>query len=130
MSTAWMRMPGQTWPGAAVAMAGGVQLTSWKQRRLACCRDVAAEGTAPDARAPHRRWGGAWRYGLQLGLCCVQCCANLTIVLLVTGVMDAVPMTAVTAAVTIERLAPGARVSRSIGIVAVGVGLLLAAYGR
>jgi predicted metal-binding membrane protein len=49
-------------------------------------------------------------------------------ILLVIGVMDLRAMAVVTAAITIERLAPaGERVARAIGAVVVGAGLLLIA---
>ena len=51
-------------------------------------------------------------------------------VLLVIGVMDLRAMAVVTAAITIERLAPaGERVAQVIGAVVVGAGLLLIAQG-
>lgn len=72
--------------------------------------------------------GTAWRHGLRLGLHCSFCCAGLTTILLVTGVMDLRVMAAVTAAITLERLAPaGERVARAIGAIVVGAGLLLIA---
>jgi predicted metal-binding membrane protein len=46
--------------------------------------------------------------------------------LLVLGVMDLRVMAVVTAAITVERLAPaGERVARAIGVVVVGAGLIL-----
>ncbi|HEV8260010.1 MAG TPA: DUF2182 domain-containing protein, partial [Burkholderiales bacterium] len=81
-------------------------------------RDHAREG----------RFGTAWRHGLRLGLHCVHCCAGLTAILLVIGVMDLRAMAVVTAAITVERLAPaGERVARVTGAVAVGAGLFLIA---
>ena len=72
--------------------------------------------------------GTAWRYGLRLGLHCGYCCAGLTAILLVIGVMDLRAMAVVTAAITAERLAPaGERVARAIGAVAVLAGLFLIA---
>ena len=47
----------------------------------------------------------------RLGLRCSYCCANLIAMLLVIGVMDLSAMTAVTAAITVERLAPAACVN-------------------
>jgi predicted metal-binding membrane protein len=68
--------------GAIVLLAGAVQFTAWKAHRLGCCRDAARRGPAsPSAVA-------AWRHGLRLGLHCVRCCANLTTILLVVGIMD------------------------------------------
>lgn len=101
--------------GVVVVLAGGVQLSAWKARRLACCR-AGGVPAAPGA-------AGAWRHGLHLGLECARCCAGLTALLLVLGVMDLRVMAVVTTAITAERLAPG-------GVhVARGVGALLAAAG-
>jgi predicted metal-binding membrane protein len=70
----------------------------------------------------------AWKHGLRLGLHCSLCCAGQVAVLLVVGVMDLGAMAVVTAAMTVERLAPaGEQVARAIGIVGVGAGLLLIA---
>ena len=70
----------------------------------------------------------AWRHGLRLGLHCSYCCAGLTAIFLVIGIMDLRAMAIVTAAITVERLAPdGERAARAIGAVAVVAGLLLIA---
>jgi len=111
--------------GAVVLTTGALQFTAWKARLLACCREAPGRGRAlpPDA-------GTAWRHGLRLGLQCSRCCAGLTAVLLVTGVMDLRAMAVVTAAITAERLAPdGGRVARAIGAVAAGAGLFLIVRG-
>lgn len=72
--------------------------------------------------------GTAWRYGLYLGFQCMKCCAGLMGILLVTGIMDLKAMGFVTAAITIERLAPrGERIARALGVVVIGVGLFLIA---
>jgi predicted metal-binding membrane protein len=72
--------------------------------------------------------GAAWRHGLRLGLHCSTCCAGLTAILLAVGVMELRTMVAVTAAITVERLAPaGERVARVLGGVVVGAGLFLIA---
>jgi predicted metal-binding membrane protein len=69
---------------------------------------------------------------LLLGLRCSQCCAGLTAILLVIGVMDLRAMAVVTGAITVERLAPaGERVARAIGVIIIGTGLfLIAQTGR
>jgi len=111
--------------GLIVVLAGALQLTGWKARQLACCR--AAPGWPP------RRAWAAWRYGVRLGLRCVRCCAGLTAILLVMGVMDLRAMAVVTAAVTVERLAPGGgRAARATGALAIalGVAVLVRAAGR
>ncbi|WP_242352283.1 MULTISPECIES: DUF2182 domain-containing protein [Anaeromyxobacter] len=109
--------------GGVVLVAGACQLTAWKARHLACCREAPGRGRALPAGA-----GTAWRHGLRLGLHCTFCCAGPTAVLLVVGVMDLRAMAVVTAAITVERLAPaGERVARATGALAVGAGLLLIA---
>jgi predicted metal-binding membrane protein len=109
--------------GVVVLMAGSFQLTGWKVRRLACCRESPGRGRTLPADA-----GMAWRHGLRLGLHCSHCCVGLMAILLVIGVMDLRAMAVVAAAITVERLAPaGARVARATGAVAVGAGLLLIA---
>jgi len=109
--------------GVVVLVAGAIQFTTWKANRLACCREAHVHGCGltPDA-------GTAWRHGLRLGLDCGYCCAGLTVVLLVVGVMDLRAMAALTAAISAERLLPGGeRVARAVGCVVVGEGLLLIA---
>jgi predicted metal-binding membrane protein len=109
--------------GGVVLIAGALQFTAWKARHLACCRETPGRGHTLPADA-----GTAWRHGLRLGLHCGHCCANLIAILLVIGVMDLSAMALVTAAITVERLAPaGERVARATGAVAVGAGSLLIA---
>jgi predicted metal-binding membrane protein len=109
--------------GVAVLIAGVVQLTAWKARHLARCRE--APGHRRTLPADTRT---AWRHGLRLGLHCSHCSAGLIAILLVIGVMDLRAMAVVAAAITVERLAPaGERVARAIGVVVVGAGVLLIA---
>jgi predicted metal-binding membrane protein len=106
-----------------VLIVGGFQFTAWKAHHLACCRQTPGSGRTLPADA-----GTAWRHGLRLGLDCGFCCAGLTAVLLVTGVMDVPAMAVVTSAITLERLVPlGERVAHAIGAAAVGAGLFLIA---
>jgi predicted metal-binding membrane protein len=109
--------------GGVVLAAGALQFTAWKARHLACCREAPGRGRTLPADG-----GTAWRHGLRLGLHCSYCCAGLTSILLVVGVMDLRVMAVVAAAITFERLAPaGERVARAIGSLVVGAGLLLIA---
>jgi predicted metal-binding membrane protein len=104
-----------------VLIVGALQLTPWKARQLACCRELPGHTrTLPaDART-------AWRHGLRLGFCCIYTCAGLTAILLVIGIMELRAMALVTAAITAERLAPrGERVARMIGAVAILAGMFL-----
>jgi predicted metal-binding membrane protein len=107
--------------GVVVSTAGLLQLSTWKSRHLACCRESPARGRTLPADS-----GTAWRHGLRIGLHCSYCCAAMTAVLLVIGVMDLRAMAAVTAAITAERLTPsGERIARAIGVVVIGAGLLV-----
>jgi len=109
--------------GVIVLIAGALQFTAWKARQLACCRETPGRGRTLPADS-----GTAWRHGLRLGLHCSSCCAGLTTILLVIGVMDLRAMAVVAVAITVERLAPaGERVARAIGVVVVAAGVFLIA---
>jgi len=109
--------------GVVVLIAGALQLTAWKAHHLACCREAPGRDRTLPADA-----GTAWRHGLRLGLHCSASSGGLTAILLVIGVMDLSAMAVVTAAITVERLAPaGERVARAIGTAVVGAGLFLIA---
>jgi predicted metal-binding membrane protein len=112
--------------GLVMVIAGALQFSRWKARHLACCRGCQSSGPLADGRASPAGPLAALRHGLRLGLHCTQCCAGLTAVLLVSGLMDAPVMLAVTAGITLERLAPaGERCARAVGVVVVGAGVLL-----
>ncbi len=109
--------------GTIIIISGALQFTHWKAQHLAGCREGTRCGHALE---PHS--GSAFRHGLRLGLHCSYCCASLTAILLVVGVMDLRSMILITGAITAERLAPsGLHVARAIGAVAVAVGVLLIA---
>jgi predicted metal-binding membrane protein len=109
--------------GVTVLIAGALQFTAWKARHLSCCREAPVAGRMLSTDA-----GTAWRLGLRLGLDCTCCCFGLTATLLVIGLMDLRAMAVVTAAITLERLAPaGERVAKIIGAGVIGTGLLLIA---
>ncbi|MDE2219866.1 MAG: DUF2182 domain-containing protein [Gammaproteobacteria bacterium] len=113
--------------GAVVLAAGALQFTTWKARQLAACCDGL--GTAGICAACHAGGAGdALRRGLRLGLRCARCCAGLTAVLLAVGVMDLRAMVGITAAITLERLAPAARPAAfTVGGVIGAAGLVMLA---
>ncbi|NPT41765.1 DUF2182 domain-containing protein [Paraburkholderia sp. 1N] len=118
--------------GVIVLIAGALQFTAWKARHLACCREAPGRCLTlcelPALAALPADAATAWRHGLRLGLHCSYCCAGLTTILLVAGVMDLRVMAVVTAAITVERLVPrGERAARVIGAGIVGAGVLLIA---
>jgi len=106
--------------GVVLLVAGGVQLTSWKARQLALCREGSRCGCPPAFNAL-----GAWRHGLRLGVRCSLCCGSLMLALLAIGMMDLIAVAAVTLAISAERLAPAPlRVARVAGVAIVVVGVL------
>ncbi|MDE1179044.1 DUF2182 domain-containing protein [Paraburkholderia sp.] len=112
--------------GSVVAIAGALQLTLWKTRRLACCRTVATRCCA--AASDERRAASAWRDGWRFGVRCCACCAPLTAVLLMLGVMNVRAMIGVTILITAERLAPsGSRVAKAAGVIVMAAGGVLIA---
>jgi predicted metal-binding membrane protein len=112
-----------------VLVAGALQFTAWKRHRLACCREASGCGrTLGRGATLPADAGTAWRHGVRLGLDCAHCCCGLMAILLCLGVMDLRAMAVVTAAITVERLAPaGEHVARAIGVAVVGAGLFLIA---
>jgi predicted metal-binding membrane protein len=109
--------------GVVVLLAGALQFTSWKMRHLVYCREASDHGLTLAANA-----AGSWRHGIRLGFRCLFACANLTVILLVVGVMDLRAMGIVTIAITAERLVhPGEGAARAAGFVAAGAGLILIA---
>ena len=113
--------------GVVVLIAGALQFTAWKAHHLACCRVTPGHGCRVQGlQALQTDTRSAWRHGLRLGLHCSTCCAGLTAVLLVIGVMDLRAMAAITAVITVERLAPeGERVARAVGALVVVAGLVM-----
>jgi len=122
LAAAEMRFPAlaQTVPlatGSVVLIAGLLQFTSWKNRRLACCRAASVRPLRGDAHT-------AWRHGLRLGLNCVHCCAGLTATLLVLGIMDLRAMAVITLATSAERLPlAGKHLARCAGVFLIAGGL-------
>lgn len=100
--------------GPVVLAAGLVQFTGWKRRHLAGCRMDTA------------RLGTGWAQGIGLGWHCIASSAGLMAVLLTIGLMDLPVMALVTAAVTLERLAPdGATAARGVGVAMIGAALFI-----
>lgn len=100
---------------------GLLQFSPWKARQLERCREMPGCCAALRGDA-----GEAWRHGLRLGVNCVRCCLALTVMLLAVGVMDLRAMALVTAAISVERLAPGGtRAARFVGAILVAAGLYL-----
>ncbi|GAC1670105.1 MAG: hypothetical protein NVS9B2_15710 [Steroidobacteraceae bacterium] len=106
--------------GLVVMIAGALQFTSWKTRALLRCRHE--EHCCGSQRMMPR---DALRAGARLGLRCVCCCAALTAILLVTGVMDLLAMTLVNIAISAERLTRSVNVARVVGAGVLTSGIFL-----
>lgn len=108
---------------AVTLIAGLFQFSTWKARHLACWRETPWRVTSPSV---NKR--AALGSGLRLGLECVQSCAGLMAIMMVSGMMDLRAMILMGAAIAAERFAPGGeRVAHAIGGVIVAGGLFLLA---
>jgi predicted metal-binding membrane protein len=102
---------------AVVLLAGLSQFSAWKLRHLASSRVVPVH-----AAAPTDAWT-AWMRGLRVGVHGVSCCAGLTAVLVVNGMMDLRTMSLVTLAMTLERVTPRpGRVAHGTGWIVIATG--------
>jgi predicted metal-binding membrane protein len=103
--------------GVVLLLAGAIQLSPWKIRRLTRCRNTLICGQACPSVLT------AWRHGLHLGIDCSLCCSGFMILLIVADPMSLPYMAALTAAITAERFAPKPRrTAGMIGVVLVVVG--------
>jgi predicted metal-binding membrane protein len=103
----------------AISVAGLSQLSHWKIRQLQCCDSVQVNSSPRDA----------WRSGLRFGIRCASCCAPLTMVLLVNGMMEIHLMILVTSAIALERIRRvGVRAARLMGVAITATGLWLMAH--
>jgi predicted metal-binding membrane protein len=106
--------------GVVIVLAGMLQLSAWKASQLASCRRSPVCGSCTAG------FGAAWRHGLSLGIRCCYCCAPMTAILFVAGVMDFRAMALVTAAIALERLVSHAQVmARRLGYLTLAAGLLV-----
>jgi predicted metal-binding membrane protein len=103
--------------GACMTLAAILQLSAWKRRQLGGCRHPT-DGAAT----------GAWRDGWRLGWRCIRCCAPLTGMLFIVGVMEPAAMGVATLAIAAERLLPaGVRAARFSGAAMLLGGMIMLA---
>ena len=106
--------------GVVVVIAGALQLSSWKARHLARCREAPGRGHVLPAVSRM-----AWRHGMRLGIDCGYSCSGWMAMLLALGVMDLRAMAVVTAAITVERVVPGGEsAARGTLLVALAAGVI------
>lgn len=104
---------------AALLLAGGYQFTPLKRACLTHCRTPAAF-ILSDWQDGH---AGAVIMGIRHGAFCVGCCWALMGLLFAVAVMSVGWMAALTAVVTIEKVAPwGDKFARFVGIAAIAGG--------
>ena len=106
-----------------LVLAGCFQLTGWKKRLLARCRDEQA--CSPQVKAGV---GGACRQGIRWGIDCTLCCAGYMAVLLVTGVMNLMVMAILAIAIATERITSfPQRTARITGVLLIVTGAFMIA---
>lgn len=126
MSSAAMAVRSEVLAGMLLMVAGLYQWTSVKHSCLRRCRTPIGflmtewrSGTA-----------GALRMGWRYGVFCVGCCWALMLLLLVTGVMNALWIVLLAIIVAIEKIVPfGNGVARLTGACLLGWGIWLIATG-
>lgn len=121
--------PGAPWApparGAALLLAGTMQLSGWKVTRLERCRLGPGCADASGTGALD-----ALRHGLRLGLNCGSCCWALMLVMLAAGMTNMVVMAVVALVITAERLAPSPlRTARAAGMLLLAAGLVTTVTG-
>ncbi|GGP25594.1 DUF2182 domain-containing protein [Silvimonas amylolytica] len=105
--------------GSMILVAGLAQFSPHKMKLLVRCHHSSCH--TPCARNTRIAW---WQ-GIRHGWSCNLCCANLTLVLLVCGMMDWTVMSGVTGAILMERWSVHAWSVRGIGVLLLGAGLWL-----
>lgn len=109
--------------GSIVVVAGLVQCSAWKARRIAYC-GASSRHTVARAFDPRR----ALAHGVRLALREGYGCANLMGALFALGAMDLRAMVAITVAMTLEQWAPlGGRTFKYIGFALIATGAVLIA---
>jgi len=109
--------------GVNTLLAGLIQFSAWKSRQLGSCQ----RGAGCKVIMPGNTFS-ALRHGIQLGLHCCYCCAGLTLLLLVNGMMNLGLMLFVMVVITSERLLPcSQRVSHAFGVCIVLAGTQMTA---
>lgn len=108
--------------GGLLVLAGAYQFSALKEACLAKCRMPITFFMA--------HWDeGAWRNGLRLGAVCLGCCWALMLLGFVGGVMSLGFMGLATVVMTLEKLRAGAWITRPLGGVLIGTGLVVALLG-
>jgi predicted metal-binding membrane protein len=104
--------------GAALIVAGALQLTRWKTTRLLRCRSPFGCVTACPSH------DSDFRLGCKQGAACCACCAAPMTIQLVLGIMNPIVMIIVAAVIAAEKLLPRpALVARIVGISTIVAGI-------
>jgi predicted metal-binding membrane protein len=104
--------------GAALILAGGLQLTRWKTSRLLRCRSSFGCFTGCPSD------DSDFRLGCKQGAACCACCAAPMTIQLVLGIMNPLVMIIVAAVIAAEKLLPRPTiVARLVGISTIIAGI-------
>jgi hypothetical protein len=116
-------------PVAQIAATTGTDVPTYTRERPGLSAFVLEDGVVYHTYSPYARGVDGLRSMYQwLDRAPKGRNENLMAVLLVVGMMDVPAMAVVTAAITLERVAPaGERMARAIGTVIIGAGLLMLA---
>src|ERR1700754_2821160 len=119
MQSEWLSRAVPFLAGAALVVAGIMQLGRWKMKHLRCCRMPFGCAVA----SPQDE--GSFRLGCRQGIECCICCAPPVIIQLVLGIMNPLGMIAVTIVIAAEKLLPRPEITtRLVGLAAVLAGFL------
>jgi predicted metal-binding membrane protein len=107
--------------GAVFIAAGLYQFSALKHACVTQCQRPFTFFFANWTAEPR----GVFRLGVRQGLYCLGCCWAMMLLMFAVGVMNVVWMTALGAAMTIEKIGTTTRFSRALGIVFILVGAAL-----
>ena len=105
--------------GGSLMIAGVVQFTPWKMKRLMCCRSPL--GCANSLLSNET----GFQIGCRQGLACCTCCAAPMTMQLALGIMNPLAMIAVAGIIAAEKLLPRPQITaRLAGIVSIIAGIV------
>ena len=109
--------------GAIFLGAGLYQFSSLKNSCLLQCQQPFPFFFANWSTRP----SGVFRLGLRQGVYCLGCCWAMMLLMFAVGVMNVAWMAGLAIVMTIEKLLPGRRFSRAVGLALIGLGAAIVA---
>lgn len=106
---------------ALFVLAGAYQFSELKQSCLRTCQRPFPFFFA-NWKTTAR---GVFGLGVRQGMHCLGCCWAMMLLMFAVGVMNVVWMAALAIVMTLEKMSAGKRVSRGLGLVLIGIGIVL-----